>query len=68
MPGRSLNVPPEGNYEAPAFQTEAGEYATYTAASWDGQRDSVFPSLDMVVVMIGGNYLSEDPGEQIIEK
>jgi CubicO group peptidase (beta-lactamase class C family) len=52
----------------PPFQTEAGEYASYTASGWGGQRISVFPSLDMVVVMTGGNYLSEDPGQEILEE
>jgi len=52
----------------PSFQTEAGEYATYTASGWGGQRISVFPNLDMVVIMTGGNFLSEDPGQEILEE
>jgi CubicO group peptidase (beta-lactamase class C family) len=52
----------------PVFQSEAGEYATYTAAGWGGQRISIFPSLDMVVVITGGNYLQSDPSQKIIEE
>jgi CubicO group peptidase (beta-lactamase class C family) len=51
----------------PEFQTETGEYATYTASGWGGQRITIFPGLEMVVVITGGNYLSEDPGREILE-
>ena len=52
----------------PAFQAEVGEHTTYTASGWGGQRISVLPELDMVIIMTGGYYLSQDPGEQIIEE
>jgi CubicO group peptidase (beta-lactamase class C family) len=52
----------------PEYQTEAGEYGTYTAAGWGGQRISVFPSLDMVVVITGGNYLGADPADEMMEE
>ena len=35
---------------------------------WGGQRISVFPSLDMVVVLTGGNYATEEPVEEIINR
>ncbi len=37
-------------------------------SGWGGQRISIFCTLDMVVVITGGNYLQEDPGREIIEK
>jgi CubicO group peptidase (beta-lactamase class C family) len=52
----------------PSLQTEAGEYATYTSTGWGGQRIYIFPGLDMVVVITGGNYVSEDPAREIIEE
>jgi CubicO group peptidase (beta-lactamase class C family) len=52
----------------PVFHTEAGDYAAYTAAGWGGQRIIVFPDLNMVVVLAGGNYLNQDPTQEIIEE
>jgi CubicO group peptidase (beta-lactamase class C family) len=40
----------------------------FFAAGWGGQRISVFPSLDMVVVSTGGNYVAEDPVDEIITR
>jgi len=39
---------------------------SFYAAGWGGQRITVFPSLDMVVVFTGGNYLAEEPADEII--
>ena len=39
---------------------------SFFAAGWGGQRITVFPSLDMVVVFTGGNYVGEDPVDDII--
>jgi CubicO group peptidase (beta-lactamase class C family) len=44
------------------------EVMTFFAAGWGGQRISVFPSLDMVVVSTGGNYVAEDPVDEIITR
>jgi CubicO group peptidase (beta-lactamase class C family) len=43
---------------------------TYFASGWGGQRIFVFPSLDMVVVLTGGNYgaKQEDPTDEIITR
>jgi CubicO group peptidase (beta-lactamase class C family) len=51
-----------------SYQTESTVYDSYTSSGWGGQRIAVFPSLDMVVIMTGGNYLSEDPGTEILEE
>ena len=39
---------------------------SFYAAGWGGQRITVFPSLDLVVVFTGGNYVGEDPVDDII--
>lgn len=39
---------------------------SFYAAGWGGQRITVFPSLDMVVVFTGGNYVGENPIDDII--
>jgi CubicO group peptidase (beta-lactamase class C family) len=38
----------------------------YAAMGWGGQRIMVFPSLDMVVVFTGGNYVAQEPVDSII--
>jgi CubicO group peptidase (beta-lactamase class C family) len=51
-----------------SIQTEHDEHTAFSSTGWGGQSISVFPSLDIVVVITGGNYLQEDPGREIIEK
>jgi CubicO group peptidase (beta-lactamase class C family) len=41
---------------------------SFYAAGWGGQRITVFPSLDMVVVFTGGNYVGEGPVDEIISR
>lgn len=41
---------------------------SFYAAGWGGQRITVFPSLDMVVVFTGGNYVDEEPVDEIIDR
>lgn len=41
---------------------------SFYASGWGGQRISVFPSLDMVVVFTGGNYVGEEPVDDIIAR
>jgi len=50
------------------YRAGGKEFDTYYAAGWGGQRITVFPELDMVVVFTGGNYLSPEPVDEIIEK
>ena len=41
---------------------------SFYAAGWGGQRIMVFPDLDMVVVFTGGNYVGEEPVDEIIAR
>jgi len=41
---------------------------SFYAAGWGGQRITVFPSLDMVVVFTGGNYVENEPVDEIISR
>ena len=52
----------------PSFQTGSTIYDSYSGRGWGGQRVDIFPGLEMVVVMTGGNYVLEDPGNEIVEK
>ena len=38
----------------------------FYAAGWGGQKIVILPDLDMVVVFTGGNYVDEDPADEII--
>jgi CubicO group peptidase (beta-lactamase class C family) len=39
---------------------------SYFASGWGGQRIAVFPSLNMVVVFTGGNYVGDEPVDLIL--
>ena len=41
---------------------------SFYAAGWGGQKILVFPSLDMVVVFTGGNYVEQDPTDEIVTR
>jgi CubicO group peptidase (beta-lactamase class C family) len=41
---------------------------SFYAAGWGGQTIMVFPSLDMVVVFTGANYVGESPVDEIITR
>ncbi len=41
-------------------------YESYFAEGWGGQKIAVFPSLDMVVVFTGANYLTNPPCDDIL--
>jgi CubicO group peptidase (beta-lactamase class C family) len=43
-------------------------YKSYSARGWGGQRITVFPELDIVVVLTGGNYETWEPVDAIIEQ
>lgn len=50
-------------YDASSKDVEA-----FYAAGWGGQRIIVFPSLDMVVVFTGGNYVQDEPVDEIVTR
>jgi CubicO group peptidase (beta-lactamase class C family) len=41
---------------------------SFHASGWGGQRIIVFPSLDMVVVFTGGNYVGASPVDEIVTR
>ncbi len=43
-------------------------YPSFGARGWGGQVITVFPTLDMVVVLTGGNYQTSDPTDAIIQQ
>ena len=43
-------------------------YRSFLRTGWGGQRISVYPSLDMVVVLTGGNYETPEPVNEIITR
>ena len=47
------------------YHSNSTSTVSFFAAGWGGQRITVFPSLDMVVVFTGGNYIEEDPVDDI---
>lgn len=41
---------------------------SYRADGWGGQKIIVFPSLDMVVIFTGGNYVGHEPVDEIVTR
>ena len=61
--------PPYGyQWWLPDFPANGKVYPSFTARGWGGQRIAVFPTLEMVVVLTGGNYLTPDPAEGMIQQ
>jgi CubicO group peptidase (beta-lactamase class C family) len=50
------------------YRSNSTSVDSFYASGWGGQRISVFPSLDMVVVFTGGNYVEEEPVDDIITR
>ena len=50
------------------YRVDSTSIDSYYAAGWGGQRIVVFPSLDMVVVLTGGNYVGNEPTDEIITR
>ncbi len=48
------------------YSLDGKNYPSYSARGWGGQQISVFPSLNMVLVFTGGNYVDPDPVDNII--
>jgi CubicO group peptidase (beta-lactamase class C family) len=50
------------------YRSEDASVDAFCANGWGGQRITVFPSLDMVVVFTGGNYVGQEPVDEIIAR
>jgi hypothetical protein len=50
------------------YPVAATDIRVYFASGWGGQTIRVFPSLEMVVIMTGSNYVTADPIDFIITK
>jgi CubicO group peptidase (beta-lactamase class C family) len=48
------------------YHSNSTSVDSFYADGWGGQRIAVFPSLDMVVVFTGGNYVGEVPVDDIV--
>ena len=66
------SVPGGGEYGylwwARTFELDGGAVEAFAAIGWGGQWIIIFPELDMVAVFTGGNYVGEDPVEQIVAR
>jgi CubicO group peptidase (beta-lactamase class C family) len=50
------------------YHTNSHSVDAYFASGWGGQRIFVFPGLDMVVVLTGGNYATHEPDQEILTR
>jgi len=50
------------------FYADSTPFNSITRDGWGGQRIHIFPSLNMVVVLTGGNYATEAPVNKIITR
>lgn len=50
------------------YNTKSAAYESYLRTGWGGQRITVFPSLEMVVVFTGGNHATPDPENEIMTR
>ena len=50
------------------YPVDGRTYQSFGARGWGGQQITVFPELDMVVVLTGGNYLTPDPADAVIQQ
>jgi CubicO group peptidase (beta-lactamase class C family) len=50
------------------YQSNSTSVDSFFAGGWGGQRIMVFPGLDLVVVFTGGNYVAEEPVDEIITR
>ena len=51
-----------------SFCTKSGCENSYLADGWGGQRIVVFPNLNVVVVLTGGNYATPEPCHEIVSQ
>ncbi len=50
------------------YRVDSTSIDSYYASGWGGQNIVVFPSLDIIVVFTGGNYVARDPADEIITR
>jgi len=50
------------------FTVNGTTYPSFGARGWGGQVITMFPTIDLVVVLTGGNYLTSDPAEAIMQE
>jgi CubicO group peptidase (beta-lactamase class C family) len=50
------------------YDSKSGPVDAFYAAGWGGQKIILFPKLDMAVVFTGGNYVSPDPTDEIVDR
>jgi len=48
------------------YYADSRSYDSYMRDGWGGQRITIFPELDMVVVLTGGNYATHAPVNEIV--
>ena len=67
-----VSLPPADGYGyqwwRKTYDSGSTSVDAFYAAGWGGQRIMVFPSLDMVVVSTGGNYVEQEPVDEIITR
>ena len=50
------------------YRVGSDAHEAFHADGWGGQRIIVLPSLDMVIVMTGGNYVTPEPSYDIVTR
>jgi CubicO group peptidase (beta-lactamase class C family) len=48
------------------YHSADGEFESFFAEGWGGQKIVVFPGLDMVVAFTGANYMNTPPCDEIL--
>lgn len=49
-------------------RTDSSSFESFLRTGWAGQRISVYPALDMVIVFTGGSYATPEPVNEIITR
>ena len=51
-----------------SYSVEGNDYWSFSARGWGGQSIVCFPSLELVIVLTGGNYANYEPNDDIISQ
>jgi CubicO group peptidase (beta-lactamase class C family) len=68
IPGRASTEGYGYQWWVKAYYLGSTPMTCFYAAGWGGQRIAVFPELDMVAVLTGGNYVGRTPVDEIINE